>query len=111
MCTQQRLRSACASTQSGQCLSFPPEETLDPWLPIVRGPLKIGQTAKMHMLIVFNGCAIANLYLLLDTGANAHDIVFIAASERAQLDLEVGHHWHASKFVTALWSLSKTHLY
>ena len=31
---QQRFISVCASTQSDQSLSFPPEETLDPWLPI-----------------------------------------------------------------------------
>ena len=36
--------------QSGQNLSFPPEETLDPWLPIER-PLKTDQTAGMCRLI------------------------------------------------------------
>ena len=39
VCLQWRFKSACASAQSGQSLSLPPEETLDPWLHIER-PLK-----------------------------------------------------------------------
>ena len=74
MCAHRRLRSACASAQSGQCLSFSLEETLDPWLPIVRGSLKIDQTAKRHRLIEFSGHAIANLHLLIDTVSNVPGI-------------------------------------
>ena len=33
---QQRFKSDCASTLSGQSLSFSPEDMLDPWLPINR---------------------------------------------------------------------------
>ena len=33
-CVQYRFKSVCATAQSDQSLSFLPEETLDPWLPI-----------------------------------------------------------------------------
>ena len=36
MRAQPRLKSVCASAQSDQSLNFPPEEMLDPWLPIER---------------------------------------------------------------------------
>ena len=35
-CVQRWLESVCASAHSDPSLSFPPEETLDPWLPIER---------------------------------------------------------------------------
>ena len=35
-CVQQRFKSVCISTQSDQSLSFPPEEIMDPSLPIER---------------------------------------------------------------------------
>ena len=68
MCAHQRLKSVCASTQSDQSLSLPPEETLDPCLPIKR-PSKI--------LIGLRMCAgwfdsligaHANLYITQGTG-------------------------------------------
>ena len=34
MCVQKRFKSICTFSQSDQSLSFPPEEILDPWLPI-----------------------------------------------------------------------------
>ena len=34
MCVQRRFKSACASTQSDQSFSFPPVDTLNPWVPI-----------------------------------------------------------------------------
>ena len=39
ICVLRRFKSACASAQSDQSLSFSPEEKLDPWLPIER-PIK-----------------------------------------------------------------------
>ena len=39
------------STQSDKSLSFPPEETLDPGLPIERAS-KTDQTGQMHRLIL-----------------------------------------------------------
>ena len=38
MCEQRKFKSVCASTQfdNDKSLSFLPEETLDPWLPIER---------------------------------------------------------------------------
>ena len=36
MCEDRRFKSVCASAHSDQSRSFPPEETLDPWLPIER---------------------------------------------------------------------------
>ena len=36
VCVQQKFKSACASTKSGQSPSFPPEETWIPRLPIER---------------------------------------------------------------------------
>ena len=39
MCVQRRLKSVSVSAQSDQSISFPPEETLDPWIPIEH-PLK-----------------------------------------------------------------------
>ena len=34
MYVQQRFKSVCSSVQSPLSLCFPPEETLNPWLPI-----------------------------------------------------------------------------
>ena len=48
MCVQRRFKSVCASAQSDQSLSFTPEETLGPWLPIER----LSKT-----LIRLRGCA------------------------------------------------------
>ena len=36
MCVQSKFKEVCASAYSDQSLSFPPEETLGPWLPIER---------------------------------------------------------------------------
>ena len=40
MCAQRRLKSACASAYSDQCLCCPPEEIMHPWLSKMR-PEKI----------------------------------------------------------------------
>ena len=45
LCIQQRFKSVCSCAQSDQSLSFPPEETLDTWLPIERLS-KIDQTER-----------------------------------------------------------------
>ena len=70
MCVQRRFKSVCTSTQSDRSPNFPPEETLDPWIPI---------ECPSKTLIRLCGCAVwseflmgshANLYLLLETGWN-----------------------------------------
>ena len=69
MCIQRRFKSVCPYIQSGQSLSFPPDEALNPWLPIER-PLK-----TLISLRICAGCsesslsAHANSYLLLDIGS------------------------------------------
>ena len=56
MCVQRRFSPVCGFTQSDQNISFLPEETLEPCLPI-ECPLKTDQTRQMHRLIlVFDGC-------------------------------------------------------
>ena len=55
MCAQQRLKSACASAQSDQCLRCPHEEALHPWLSEMR-PVKILIRPRMSRLIgIFAG--------------------------------------------------------
>ena len=60
MCVLRKLTLACLSTQSDQGLSLPPEETLDPWLPIerptmtlirLRAESSMGPHAKLYQLI------------------------------------------------------------
>ena len=46
MCVEQRLKSVFVSAQSEQSISFPPEETLEPWLPIEH-PLKTQISLRM----------------------------------------------------------------
>ena len=48
MCAQLRFKSVCATTRSGQCFKFPPEEMLGPWLPRER---------PSRTLIRLRGCA------------------------------------------------------
>ena len=67
MCIQQRFKSVCTPAQSDQSLSFPPEETLKPWLPIGR-PSKT--QISLHRCTGWSESSMsahANLYLLLGT--------------------------------------------
>ena len=55
MCTQRRLKSACASAQSDQSLCSPLEETLHPWQAKMHRE-DSDQTARMRRLIwIFSG--------------------------------------------------------
>ena len=46
MCVQRKLKSVSVSAQSEQSISFPPEETLEPWLSIEH-PLKTQISLRM----------------------------------------------------------------
>ena len=59
VCTQRRLRSAWASTQSEQSLRCPLEETLGPKLPIER----TAKTDQTGLISVFTGCSVTLLVL------------------------------------------------
>ena len=58
ICIQGRFKSVCATLPSDQSLSFPPEETLNPWLAIEY----LGSDGAESLM-----GAHAILYLLMDT--------------------------------------------
>ena len=87
MCIQLRFKPVYASAQSDQSHSVPPEELLNPWLPIER---------TLKILTSLRGCAgwsessmgaHANLYLLLHT-----DSVIRQQNDYNQYILPRAHH-------------------
>ena len=80
ICAQRNFKSVCVIAQSGQSLSFPPEEKLDPWLSIeslsktlirLRGNLglsesSIGVRTKLYPLLD------TAVLLYANTGAYQH---------------------------------------
>ena len=51
MCAQRKLKTACTSAQTDQCLRYPHEETLHPWLSKNEPCEESDQTARMRRLI------------------------------------------------------------
>ena len=81
MCLQQRLKSVFASLQFDHSLSFPPGETLDPWLPI-ECPSK--DLIRLCCREVWSESSLdthANLYLSLDTDTGNYKLLFLCLRE------------------------------
>ena len=64
MCTQQKIRSVCASAQSDQDLHCPYEESLGSWVPIEH-PSKTDQTAQITGQVVPFAVSWLKFYMLI----------------------------------------------